>query len=197
MRSRSARLALALSQRMPSLAWPWLAFAGFVRSRSAVCCSCALAALGPYCALEGSRPVLSQRFCLLGFLALSQRSLVTAAAEWNLPAGVAAFCITGTVPRCSRVQRRALRLSFEEQRRHIDQTLLFQRGRTPIYYKKVPLILGNPNPYNPLYIPNFHFIFHFLFHLILHYTSYPQFWETPIWCFKSELHLGQRVNQKA
>ena len=35
----------------------------------------------------------------------------------------------------------------------------------------VPLILGNPNPYNPLHKPSFHFIFHFLFHLILHYRG--------------------------
>ena len=33
---------------------------------------------------------------------------------------------------------------------------------------KIILILGNPNPYNLLYKPSFHFIFHFLFHLILH-----------------------------
>ena len=32
---------------------------------------------------------------------------------------------------------------------------------------KVPLILGNPNPYNPLYNHSFHLIFHVLLHLIL------------------------------
>ena len=37
----------------------------------------------------------------------------------------------------------------------------------------VHLILGNPNPYNPLNKLSFHFIFHFLFHLILHYSRYP------------------------
>ena len=48
---------------------------------------------------------------------------------------------------------------------------IYLRGiiiRTP---KMVPLILGNPNPYNPLYKPSFHFIFHVLFHLILHYRG--------------------------
>ena len=35
--------------------------------------------------------------------------------------------------------------------------------------QKVPLILSNPKPHNPPYIPSFHVIFHFLFHVILHY----------------------------
>ena len=38
--------------------------------------------------------------------------------------------------------------------------------------RMVPLILGNPHPYKPLYNHSFHFIFHFLFHLILHCSSF-------------------------